>query len=577
MTPPLTISSSVIDRLQYARSNTTGRLYGVMYDNTLTVLSFAVNKSDQECCLEPTDLQPNMPAEIDLCGVLFIGEGEEPIPAAFKDIDITDNPLLIKYSLKDANVQAYYYVHEVLQSAQKVEIISEEDIWERFFYIRVQTCFPIVTTKEEVEKALQETRKNIASGIVAFGFSQKNFYLFDTDSDSKNVSIKDELASNENLLQNQKNHIAKNVPEITEAIPARMLWGTSRDKAPESTLKCAPALHHIKRSFESLQFDLQIDALSVVGNNVTAANLYAILVESVCRNIRLIERSFVEQMKESDELRLPVPLHFKPRACGHLITVTYPVGKPDEKLYDYRKSLHKALALDLTRPYFRRSNVVKFSSDLTSNEPLLNPHVAIVSPPSDRKIATVDGLYAYHHYMQDSFDDNGWGCAYRSLQTIVSWFRLQGYTNVDIPSHRDVQKCLVEIGDKPSNFIDSKQWIGSTEVGFVLETLLGITVRILCASNGEEMSDLASDLAHHFETQGTPVMIGGGVLAHTILGISYNETYDDIKYLILDPHYTGAENLSVILNKGWCGWKNKDFWKKDAFYNMCLPQRPVII
>jgi len=24
--------------------------------------------------------------------------------------------------------------------------------------------------------------------------------------------------------------------------------------------------------------------------------------------------------------------------------------------------------------------------------------------------------------MQDKFDDNGWGCAYRSFQTIVSWF-----------------------------------------------------------------------------------------------------------------------------------------------------------
>lgn len=57
-----------------------------MYDNTLTVLSFAVNKSedDDDCFPDPTTLQPNMPAEIDLCGVLFIGEGEEPIPTAFK-------------------------------------------------------------------------------------------------------------------------------------------------------------------------------------------------------------------------------------------------------------------------------------------------------------------------------------------------------------------------------------------------------------------------------------------------------------------------------------------------------------
>lgn len=87
-------------------------------------------------------------------------------------------------------------------------------------------------------------------------------------------------------------------------------------------------------------------------------------------------------------------------------------------------------------------------------------------------------------------------------------FRLQGYTEKPIPTHRDIQKCLVEIGDKSSSFIGSKQWIGSTEVGFVLETLLGVTIKVLCAPTGEEMASLVPNLAYHFETQGTPVMIG---------------------------------------------------------------------
>lgn len=54
-------------------------------------------------------------------------------------------------------------------------------------------------------------------------------------------------------------------------------------------------------------------------------------------------------------------------------------------------------------------------------------------------------------------------------------------------------------------------------------------------------------------------MIGGGVLAHTILGVAWNEITGQIKFLILDPHYTGAEDLQVILEKGWCGWKGPDF------------------
>jgi len=70
-------------------------------------------------------------------------------------------------------------------------------------------------------------------------------------------------------------------------------------------------------------------------------------------------------------------------------------------------------------------------------------------------------------------------------------------------------------------------------------------------------------------------LVGGGVLAHTILGVSYDEYSEEGKFLILDPHYTGIDHLPTIINKGWCGWKTKDFWQKDAFYNMCLPQRPV--
>ena len=42
---------------------------------------------------------------------------------------------------------------------------------------------------------------------------------------------------------------------------------------------------------------------------------------------------------------------------------------------------------------------------------------------------------------------------------------------------------------------------------------------------------------------------GGGVLAHTILGVDFNEVTGNLKFLILDPHYTGAEDLSVVQDK----------------------------
>lgn len=42
---------------------------------------------------------------------------------------------------------------------------------------------------------------------------------------------------------------------------------------------------------------------------------------------------------------------------------------------------------------------------------------------------------------------------------------------------------------------------------------------------------------------------GGGVLAHTILGVAWSETTGQIRFLILDPHYTGGEDLQVITEK----------------------------
>lgn len=80
----------------------------------------------------------------------------------------------------------------------------------------------------------------------------------------------------------------------------------------------------------------------------------------------------------------------------------------------------------MDRPVFRKCNAFDFSekTKTTANTLLINPHEGLNhSGVKDGEVSLVQGLYAYHHYMQDNFDDNGWGCAYRSLQTICSWFR----------------------------------------------------------------------------------------------------------------------------------------------------------
>lgn len=82
--------------------------------------------------------------------------------------------------------------------------------------------------------------------------------------------------------------------------------------------------------------------------------------------------------------------------------------------------------------------------------------------------------------------------------------------------------------------------------------------------------------------QGTPIMIGGGVLAYTLLGIYYDTDSEECQYLILDPHYTGQDDLKKIHAGKWVSWKKPSdsataggkLFLPSAFYNLLCPQRP---
>ncbi|CAL4907116.1 unnamed protein product [Urochloa decumbens] len=288
------------------------------------------------------------------------------------------------------------------------------------------------------------------------------------------------------------------------------------------------------------------------------------------------------------------PYHFIPPGLHIPVTAIYDTryGEIEEKQSELRKKLHIKLGLPLDRPLLRISNALTFGgmgkrvkgTSRNGSSLLRDVHREIPSSGvSGGVMSLIDGSYEYYHYLHDGIDDNGWGCAYRSLQTIVSWYRLQQYSSIDAPSHREIQQVLVEIGDKDPSFIGSREWIGAIEISFVLDKLLGVSSKIINVRSGDELPEKCRELARHFETQGTPVMIGGGVLAYTLLGVDYNEASGDCAFLILDPHYTGADDLKKIVNGGWCGWKKsvdskgRSFFLKDKFYNLLLPQRPNMV
>ena len=228
-------------------------------------------------------------------------------------------------------------------------------------------------------------------------------------------------------------------------------------------------------------------------------------------------------------------------------------------------------------PFYDYSPLVNLSIQNFSGH-IPNPHLQIqniLEKPKDTHIirALVRGDYYYYHYNQDNFVDLGWGCAYRSLQTLISWFILNTSVgkNIKIPTIPEIQTILVKLGDKDKKIVGSNEWIGAIEVNLVLNELLGIDNQILYVSSGNELNSKGRELIYHFQHNGTPVMVGGGVYAYTILGVDYDKVKGDCKFLILDPHFVGEDDVKNIINKGWCSWKTIDIFKKENFYNLCLP------
>ncbi|XP_061705861.1 probable Ufm1-specific protease 2 isoform X2 [Cydia pomonella] len=364
---------------------------------------------------------------------------------------------------------------------------------------------------------------------------------------------------------------------LQDILPANLILKATKDILSDKLVKTAVKMMTTQRkpSF-CISMPLRIDTLAIIHRNTKLLELYTVLVEAACRSLKLLESVLLEQLGQEGigdgaGLRLPETFHFIPDELGHFVTRIVPKDIPDESMEKERRLLHSQLGLPVDRPMFRRGNAHEWRPAR-----LLRAHAAPAARPGTRA-ARVRGRCGYYHYLQDGFHDDGWGCAYRSLQTIFSWFRYQGYTTVEVPSHREIQQCLVDIGDKPSSFVGSKQWIGSTEVSFCLETLLGVQSRIIFVNTGAELQSYTPELLHHFQKHGSPIMIGGGVLAHTIVGVELDAEGREARYLVLDPHYAGADEPAAVLARGGCGWKGADFWNKTAHYNLCLPQtRPAV-
>ena len=208
---------------------------------------------------------------------------------------------------------------------------------------------------------------------------------------------------------------------------------------------------------------------------------------------------------------------------------------------------------------------------------LENIHLKMTGSNDKTSRWCVSGSYQYYHYKCDGYDDIGWGCGYRTIQTICSW--LQGgqttEKEVEIPSILDIQRILVDCGDKPASFHGSRDWIGCFEASIVIDTLYNVPCKIVHCEQGRGIQ-LDFIREHFSETKlGGPIMMGGDLDAASkgILGYSIDQCV-----LVADPHFSKSNredkiDADYLLRNEWISWRSTNSFEPNSFYNACLPQK----
>uniref|UniRef100_A0A182IPT8 UFSP1/2/DUB catalytic domain-containing protein n=1 Tax=Anopheles atroparvus TaxID=41427 RepID=A0A182IPT8_ANOAO len=218
---------------------------------------------------------------------------------------------------------------------------------------------------------------------------------------------------------------------------------------------------------------------------------------------------------------------------------------------------------------------------------LLNVHSNLEPPKPDGSTYLMRGNYHYYHYGCDGFQDMGWGCGYRTLQSICSWILQNGVTPkvaaadgadgrgvAEVPNIPTIQQTLVEIKDKPERFFGSREWIGTLEAIYVIDTLYDVSCRVLHVARSDSIAKHADTLRDYFERYGGLIMMGGDLdaAAKGIAGIHVSADQSDVYLLVVDPHYAGKiRTKEELYTKQYVKWQKVDDFVDSSFYNLCLP------
>lgn len=221
---------------------------------------------------------------------------------------------------------------------------------------------------------------------------------------------------------------------------------------------------------------------------------------------------------------------------------------------------------------------------MRQQRPMLPPLLdscAVLCPPSsadDPPAHLVRGKLRYMHYGAQDFADRGWGCGFRTTQTMLSWL-----------DPRSPPPSIPECQTAIPGYAGPREWMGVSDAVAILDCFHACPVIVRhtpARRSAGALGALVAELARHFDSGGGPVMVGGGadVYSKTVVGV--RGIGSGAELLVWDPHYSGTATSRAhepgaagevarrqLWDGGWVAWRGMSAaLRTDSFYNLGLPR-----
>ncbi len=176
----------------------------------------------------------------------------------------------------------------------------------------------------------------------------------------------------------------------------------------------------------------------------------------------------------------------------------------------------------------------------------------------------------YYYYNCDGYNDIGWGCVYRNLQTLISFINYKYNLNYNIPSIN----ILLLFFNKQNIINKQKLWIEPYHVGLwfnnykekftykhilyvksdrSIENILYTPIEIYTLNNNKIINNL-EELKHIINNINIPLIIDNGTYSYILENIDINNNI-----ILIDPHTTKLKNIKIKKNY-YNFFNNYDCW-----------------